>query len=228
MKTGGANYSVVDRFEILDKIKRIRQQVGENVPNVYLLHGELTDLEMNCLLNHEKVISHVSFTHGEGFGHPMLLATLSGKPLLAPNWSGHLDYLNPQYANLLPGNLVEVDKKSVNQWILQESKWFKVAYSLAESKFKDVYSFRKQDKFTKNADLLSKENSEKFNLSAMDKKLWDLLDKYVPQFAIENKFVLPELKTIGDDSNLIPKINLPTLHIVPYVSIIFNTFSSRN
>lgn len=212
IKTSGANYSTVDRFEILDKIKRIRNQVGENVPSVYLLHGELNDVEMNALLNHEKIIAHVSFTHGEGFGHPMLLSTLSGKPLLAPNWSGHLDYLNPQHSILLPGNLTPVDRKSVNQWILQESKWFKVSYSLAENKLKEVYAFRKQDKFNKPAEFLRLENLEKFNLQSMDKKLWSLLDKYVPQFAVENKFVLPKLKTIGTEvqSNqiVLPKLKL--------------------
>jgi len=214
LKTSGANYSVVDRFEILDKIKRIRSQIGENVPNVYLIHGELNDVEMNALLNHEKIISHISFTHGEGFGHPMLLATLSGKPLLAPNWSGHLDYLNPQFANLLPGNLSEVDRKSVNQWILQESKWFKVAYSLAESKLKEVYSFRKQDKFTKNAEFLRKENEEKFSLKSMDKKLWEILNKHVPQFAVENQFVLPKLKQVGSSPQQENKITLPKLKLV--------------
>lgn len=213
VKTNGANYSVVDRFEILDKIKSIRESVGDNSPNVYLLHGELNEEEMNCLLNHEKVIAHVSFTHGEGFGHPLLLASLSGKPLLVSNWSGHLDFLNPSYTQLLPGNLIDVDKKSANQWILKESKWFKVAYSLAEDKFKQIYLSRKSDRFTKNAELLRQENSDKFNLSSMDKKLWDILDRNVPQFAVENQFVLPKLKMVSDD-NSPPKINLPKLKIV--------------
>ena len=212
LKTSGANYSVVDRFEILNKIKKIRESVGENVPNVYLLHGELSDVEMNALLNHNKIISHVSFTHGEGYGHPLLLATLSGKPVLASNWSGHLDYLNPQYTNLLPGNLVQVDGKSVNQWILKESKWFKVAYSLAESKLKEVYAFRKQDKFNKPAEQLRLENTEKFSLDAMDKKLWEILEKYVPKFATENKFVLPKLKSLGNEEPT--KISLPKLKLV--------------
>jgi hypothetical protein len=212
IKTSGANYSTVDRFDILDKIKRIKSGLGDNLPNVYLLHGELSDVEMNALLNHEKIIAHVSFTHGEGFGHPLLLATMSGKPLLAPDWSGHLDYLNPQYANLLPGNLVDVNRSSVNNWILKESKWFKVSYSLAETKMKDVYSFRKQDKFNKPAEFLRAENFEKFSLQAMDQKLWGILDKYVPKFAVENSFVLPKLKPIANktDQN---KIVLPKLKI---------------
>jgi len=162
------------------------------------------------LLNHEKIIAHVSFTHGEGYGHPLLLSTLSGKPLLAPNWSGHLDYLNPSLSNLLPGNLVDVDKKSVNQWIIKESKWFKVSYSLAEDKMKQVYFARKSDKFTKNSELLRKENMENFSMSAMDTRLWSILDKYVPRFAVENAFVLPKLKPINNTST---EITLPKLKI---------------
>jgi hypothetical protein len=212
VKTGGASYSTVDRFEILSKIKKVRDEIGENAPNVYLLHGELSEPEMNALMNHEKIIAHVSFTHGEGYGHPLLLSTLSGKPLLAPNWSGHLDYLNPTYANLLSGNLVDVDKKSVNQWIIKESKWFKVSYSLAEDRMKQIYFARKSDKFTKNAELLRKENMEKFSMTAMDTRLWSILDKYVPTFAVENAFVLPKLKAINN-TPVENKLTLPKLKI---------------
>jgi len=212
LKTNGAGYSTVDRFEILDRINKIRNSVSDNSPNVYLIHGELNDVEMNSLLNHPKVISHVSFTHGEGFGHPMLLSTLSGKPLLAPNWSGHLDYLNPTNANLLPGTLVDVDRKSVNDWIIKESKWFKVSYSLAEDKFKYIYQNRNNEKLIQKAEYLRAENAEKFSLEAMDKKLWTLLDKYVPEFATENKFVLPKLKSVNSSiANATEKLTLPKL-----------------
>jgi hypothetical protein len=167
---------------------------------------------MNSLFNHPKVISHVSFTHGEGFGHPMLLSTLSGKPLLAPNWSGHLDYLNPTNANLLPGTLVDVDKKSVNDWIIKESKWFRVSYSLAEDKMKYIYQNRNNDKVIQKAEYLRAENAEKFSLQAMDTKLWSILDKYVPEFATENKFVLPKLKAVGSSvANVTDKLVLPKL-----------------
>ena len=144
----------------------------------------------------------------------MLLATLSVKPLLAPNLRGQLDYLNERYANLLPGTLVDVDPKSVNQWILKESKWFKVSYSLAEDKFKQLYFARKSDKFTKPAELLRVENEQKFSLQAMDQKLWAILDKYVPQFATENTFVLPKLKAINTENKEEPKIVLPKLKML--------------
>ena len=31
----------------------------------------------------------ISFTKGEGFGRPLLEFGMTGKPIVAPNWSGH-------------------------------------------------------------------------------------------------------------------------------------------
>ena len=77
-----------------------------------MLHGDLRDEEMNGLYNHPKVKSHVSFTHGEGFGRPLLEASLSEKPVIAPNWSGHVDFLGGGNAILLPGSLNDIKKES--------------------------------------------------------------------------------------------------------------------
>jgi hypothetical protein len=201
LKTSGVNFSAVDRDEVLNRIKLIQSEIGDNCPNVYLIHGELTPTEMNALLNHDKVKVHVSFTHGEGFGHPLLLATLSGKPVLSSNWSGHLDFLNPRYASFFEGSLKQIHPESANDWLIKESSWFYVAYGLAEDKFKQYYHSYNQS-YTDKAEQLRVENAEKFSLSAMDKKLWGILDKYVPEFAVEKKIILPKLKKIE-----LPKLN---------------------
>ena len=65
LKTNHVNYSLMDREEILKKINDIRKQVGGTLPNIYLLHGEMTDEEMNELNNNPKVKSFISFTKGE-------------------------------------------------------------------------------------------------------------------------------------------------------------------
>ena len=213
LKTSGVGFSTTDRFVMLDKIKKIRSKF-DNPPNVYLLHGELNDVEMNALFNHEKIKAHVSFTHGEGYGHPLLLQSLSGKPLFVSNWSGHLDFLNKDYVNLLEGKLETIPKQAVNKWLLAESKWFDVSYPLASEKLKNFYQgYSKNNKFRKKAEKLRIENSEKFSIEKMDEKLWSILDQYVPKFATENKFVLPKLKPIGDDNSNsdIGKISLPKL-----------------
>jgi hypothetical protein len=72
LKSSGATYSVLDRFEIESKILQIRDIFGNaKLPNVYLLHGDLTDQEMNLLYNHPKVKAMISFTKGEGFGRTL-------------------------------------------------------------------------------------------------------------------------------------------------------------
>ena len=201
LKTSGVNFSIVDRDETLSKIKQIQSEIEGECPNVYLIHGELTPKEMNRLLNHEKIKAHVSFTHGEGFGHPLLLATLSGKPVLSSNWSGHLDFLNPKYASFFEGTIRPIDPASANDWLIKESSWFYVGYGLAEEKMKQYYHSFSQS-YNEKAELLRLENMEKFSLQAMDKRLFEILDKYVPEFAVEKKIVLPKLKKIE-----LPKLN---------------------
>ena len=52
MKTSGATFSIIDRNEIQQKIKEIKDSVKGKLPPVYFLHGDLTDEEMNQLYNH--------------------------------------------------------------------------------------------------------------------------------------------------------------------------------
>jgi len=193
LKTSGVNFSETDKVEILRKLKEVQDSVVGKLPNVYLIHGELTDIEMNALLNHEKVKAHISFTHGEGFGHPLLLASLSGKPVMASNWSGHVDFLNEKHAFLLDGVVKQIDPAAANQWLIKEGNWFYVSYSLAEEKMRAMFN-NYGAKYLDKAEALRLENSEKFSLKAMDKHLHGLLDKYVPQFSVEQKIVLPKLK----------------------------------
>ena len=203
LKTSGINFSETDKVEILKKLNEVQSTVSGKLPNIYLIHGELTDIEMNALLNHEKVKAHISFTHGEGFGHPLLLASLSGKPVIASNWSGHTDFLNDKFAFLLDGTVKPIDPAAANQWLIKEGNWFYVSYSLAEEKMKTIFN-NYGTKYTEKAEALRLENIEKFSLNAMDKQLHAILDKYVPQFAVEQKIVLPKLKKFD-----LPKLAQP-------------------
>ena len=196
MKTGGAGFSVLDREDILKKIDTIKKSVDGDLPNIYFLHGDFTDEEMNELYNHPKVKAHVTFTHGEGFGRPLLEATISQKPVIAPNWSGHLDFLSKDLAVLLGGDLLKVEKGSVpDDFMIEGSSWFGVNYQHASAVLKDV--FKKYKKYNLNAKKLGILNKSKFSLNAMTKELGKLLDKYVPEFPEEVKLNLPKLKKVG-------------------------------
>ncbi len=140
---GVASYS--SRDEILNRIKKIRESVNAtNLPNVYILNGEFSDQEMNELYNHPKVKSMVSFTKGEGFGRPLLEFSLTGKPIIASNWSGHTDFLKPSFTTLVGGELENVDSSAANDWLIKESKWFKAHDAEIGRVLKDVYKKYKQ------------------------------------------------------------------------------------
>ena len=208
MKTSGATFSVLDRELMLDKIKSIKDTIEGDLPNIYLLHGDFTDDEMNELYNHPKVKAHINLTHGEGFGRPLLEASISQKPVIASNWSGHIDFLNKDLAVLLPGNLTNVERGSVpDDFMVDGSQWFTVNYQQASATMKDVY--KKYKKYTLNAKKLGMVNKSKFSLDAMTRELGKILDKYVPEFPKEVKLELPKLKKVG--STELPKIKLPKL-----------------
>jgi hypothetical protein len=211
LKTSGATPCILDREDIFKKINEIRNTTNGKLPNIYMLHGDLRDEEMNGLYNHPKVKAHVSFTHGEGFGRPLLEASLSEKPVIAPNWSGHVDFLNKD-AILLPGSLNEVKEESLMKGMhIKETQWFTVNYNYASKMLKNV--FDNYSKYTIKAKKLAIVNQTKFSLDAMTKKFEGILDRYLPNFEEPPKQVpleLPKLKKVGGSSEP-PKIELPKL-----------------
>ena len=211
MKTSGATFSIMDRNEIKQKIEDIKMTVTGDLPNIYFLHGDLTDEEMNELYNYPKVKAHISFTHGEGFGRPLLEATLSEKPVAVSNWSGHLDFLNNKLAILLEGALVDVPKSGLSKdYRVDGAKWFTVNYQYASRILIDI--FKNYRKYTLNAKKLAIGNRGKYSLNSMTKKFDRILVNYLPKFEEAPQQVdlkLPKLKKVGDTA---PKtIQLPKL-----------------
>jgi glycosyltransferase involved in cell wall biosynthesis len=204
LKTSGGNFSYLDRQEILLKVEQIKQSVtlesGQKLPSIYILHGELTDSEMNSLYNHPKIKAHISLTKGEGFGRPLLEASVSGKPVIASGWSGHMDFLNMEDAVLVGGELKQIHPSSVWENILiPESAWFSPDLQQAANAMAAV--FMEYEPFRKRANKLGKENAKNFSYQSIQARTWELLDKYVPEFPKQIALVLPKLK----------KIELPTL-----------------
>ena len=208
MKTSGAGFSVLDRENLLKKIKDVKDTVRGDLPNIYLLHGDFTDEEMNELYNHPKVKAHISLTHGEGFGRPLLEATISEKPVIASNWSGHVDFLKKPNAVLIGGSLQNIEKGSFpDDFFIEGSQWFTVNYQEAAAVMKNMYKGYR--KYTLGAKKLATYNRVKFSLDEMTKQFGKILDKHVPEFPQEVKLQLPKLKKVG--SAELPKIKLPKL-----------------
>ena len=212
MKTSGATFSVIDREEILSKIRDIRSTVYGELPNIYLLHGDFTDDEMNQLYNHPKVKAHVSLTHGEGFGRPLLEASLSEKPVIAPNWSGHTDFLEKDMSIMLPGSMSSVPTAAFPEGMFVEGmQWFTTNYPNACRVMMDV--FKNYAKYLIGAKKQSL-HSKSFSLENMTKELSQILDKYLPKFEEQPQQVnlkLPQLKKVEDTKPSGLDIKLPKL-----------------
>ena len=208
LKTSGASFSVLDREDMIKKIKNIKESVSGDLPNVYLLHGDLSDNEINDLYNHPKVKAHVNITHGEGFGRPLLEASISGKPVIASSWSGHLDFLNSKQSVLVSGQMVDVPKSSFPENMrVDGAQWFTANYQQVSSYMKDV--FKNYKKYSNNSLKLGKVNQSLFSLKKMTNELDKILDNYLPEFPKEVGLKLPKLKKVGNQAK--PKINLPKL-----------------
>ena len=192
VKTSSATSSVMDRESILDKIRAIEEQVGGDLPSIYLLHGDLLDEEVNELYNHPKVKAFVSFTKGEGFGRPLLEASLMAKPVIASNWSGHTDFLNNDMSILLPGEVKQIHPSAVvEKMLLAESGWFTVNYKKASNVLVDVYKNYK--KYVDGAKRQSYRSRTEFSLDKMAEKLISIIDSKIPKPV---EFKLPQLKKI--------------------------------
>ena len=209
LKTSGASFSVLDREDILKKINKIKQSVSGDLPNIYLLHGDFYDDEINELYNHPKVKAHVNITHGEGFGRPLLESSLSGKPIITSAWSGHMDFLNSNNSILISGNLVDVPKSSFPEnMYVKGAQWFTVNYELTSKSMLD--GFTNYKKYTLAANKLAKVNSSLYSLKKMEKDFEKILDNHLPEFSEEVKLQLPKLKKVNKKSEP-PKVKLPKL-----------------
>ena len=194
LKTSHATSCIMDREETLKKINDIRSSFGtEDLPNLYLLHGDLDDEDVNNLYNHPKVKAMVSFAKGEGYGRPLAEFCLTKKPVIASGWSGQVDFLNKDFSVLLPGTLTPVHPSAQSaNLILPESLWFTPDYGAASKVLEDVYKNYK--KYEEKAKRQGHKIKTEFSYDSMVLFLSTYLDKYVPK---QVQLKLPQLKKIS-------------------------------
>ncbi len=209
LKTSSGVASYMDREVILDKINSIKKTVRGKLPNIYLLHGDFSDSEINELYNHNKVKTMISLTKGEGFGRPLLEFTQTKKPIIATGWSGHIDFLKPDMSVILPGTLGDVHPSAQNKWLIQGSKWFDVDTMSLGRVLKDTH--KKYKDFIPNSRRQATYAKENFSFDKMKEKLGNILNENVVEAPKQVELKLPKLKKIGGDKTELPKLKLPKL-----------------
>jgi hypothetical protein len=210
LKTSTVGSSYMDRDELIRRIKAIKDTVkSTNLPNIYLLHGEFTDIEMNEIYNHSKVKAMVNLTKGEGFGRPLLEFSLVNKPIITTNWSGHTDYLNPEFVTLLQGTMTKVHPSAANNMLLAEAEWFNVDHGHVGHYLKDVFENYKG--YAENAKRQGFQSRNKFSFDAMKEKLDKVFTDKIPEFPKNVQLKLPQLKKI--ELPKLRKIDLPASNL---------------
>jgi len=194
LKTSSGNFSVIERERLRTSIETV---VGAaiNPPSIYLIFGELMDSEMNQLYNHPKVKAMISLTKGEGFGRPLLEFTMTGKPVIASNWSGHKDFLPNDKAIMIGGTLTDAHSSAIDSFIIKDSKWFTANYNEASNVMRFVKD--NYDKILIKSEQLRIENKEKFSFQKMTEQFKEILKPYVTKQPVYHNLILPKLKKIG-------------------------------
>jgi glycosyltransferase involved in cell wall biosynthesis len=193
LKTQHANASITDRDTVFKKIDDIRKTVRGTLPNIYVVHGELSDGEINELYNHSKVKAMINFTKGEGYGRPLLEFSLTGKPIIASGWSGHLDFLNKEFTTLVGGGLHNVDKSAVQKGlIIEQAQWFQANEAEVGRSLKNVFEkYKKYEELGKRQRHYAKTN---FSVDKMAEKLDEILSQRLPEFPKQVQLELPKLQ----------------------------------
>jgi len=200
LKTSGATYSIMDRMDIENRISQVLEQPqfkNQKLPNIYLLHGDLTDTEMNSLYNHPKVKAMYSLTKAEGFGRPLLEFATTGKPMIIPFYSGQCDFLNQEFIAEVKGALTPIHPSAQNEFLINGAKWFTPDYNYAENLLKDV--FDKYKNYIDNGKRLRYHVNTKFTKSAIQPKydeLVNLINEFESKIPKQVELKLPELKKV--------------------------------
>lgn len=126
LKIHRANTCMADRLSVEAELKEIRKMFApDSKAKLYLLHGYLTEQEMNSVYASPKIKAFVNIAHGEGFGLPMLDAVENELPVATIEYGGQLDFLKyVDDKDKTRKGFLKIDHEIKN--VQQEALWDKV------------------------------------------------------------------------------------------------------
>jgi hypothetical protein len=216
LKTNLAKNCEIDRVACIERLNALlnHEDYKDRKCKIYLLHGYMTEEEMALLYRHKDIHAFVTTTHGEGYGLPLFEAAQAGLPIIAPAWSGHVDFLTMPVDGKNKFIPLKVDYEL--RHVQKEAVWPKVIQ--ADS----MWCFPKEGSFK------MKLRSMMDNYNAMKKKavqLADWLEKNWPnEEAITDTF-LSHLDLIDKTLQELNKINN---NEIPKISLITSVFNSAD
>ena len=201
------NNCTMDREATQGRIKEFlaSQGLSDHKCKIYLLHGDLTEQEMSGLYNHSKIKCMITTTHGEGFGLPLFEAAYHGLPVIAPNWSGHCDFLYGPDKRSKEGKKpwfipVEYELKNIQSeavWeniLIKDSQW---CYPSEESFKKALKEVKKNyTKHKKVASKLRKHIRENFTPEIKYGEFCEALAEFTQTEQLTMEQMLPQINVL--------------------------------
>jgi len=173
LKTNLGRGTHIDRQNVHGTIESFLNKVRKSkYPKIHIVHGNMSDHEVTSLYRHTSVKGFISLTRGEGFGLPILDATIAGLPVITTNWSGHLDFMKLGKFIAVDYDLIEVPQTKIDGRIfVNQVKWAnpkELDFKKRLTKFRSSYETPRE--WAKD---LSKLCREKFSRKAIEKMYID-------------------------------------------------------
>ncbi len=189
LKTSLSKSSIIDRTKTKSHIQDYINSLGEKKCKIYLVHGNLSESEIHSLYMHPKIKAYYTTTHGEGFGLPIFEAVYSGIPVVATDWSGHLDFLSGTFNGKtkklfakIDYDLREVQESAVwGDLITKDSRWAFVREQSVKAQLSKMY--KNYGMYKKWSSALKQQVLESHNKDKILSKMKDAILSVLPQQA---------------------------------------------
>ncbi len=196
VKTFARGGCILDKNAMEKELTKQLSKYENRQCKVFLLHGDLDDHEMHALYRHDDIHALVSLTHGEGFGLPLFEAAYCGLPVVATDWSGHLDFLykptkdkkgktkpRAHFAKV-DYDLQQIPPGAVWDGVLQrDSMWAFPKQGSYKMKLREVYKDHKR--FKSQANKLQKWVSKEFRAESQ----YTLFNDFIKEYMTSNNWM---------------------------------------
>ena len=142
IKTNAGRNSKFDKKHVVQILTNLISSIRKGpYPKIHLLHGYMSSQQVVDLYKDPTIKALVTLTRGEGYGLPILEAAACDLPIIAPAWSGYMDFMS--LGKFIKVNYVlnKIHESRVdNQLFMQDAVWCNVSENDFKQRIKKFYT----------------------------------------------------------------------------------------